>query len=134
MTASPFDQLLYELEGEWAVRGDAATSRLDALLTEARKLSPFGRMKAQALVTKRRHEAAADVEVRQGIHAELLAKAATWDQRAAEAPPEFAEQARERAAQIRSEAASIAEEIVEYEAAVRQFDEIYLLLERAGQP
>ncbi len=130
---SPFDQLLYELEGEWAVRGDAATSRLEALLSEARKLSPFARMKAQALIVKRKQEAVADLEVRRGIHTDLLARAATWDERAASAPPNFAEQARERAAAIRAEAAAVEEELVEYEAVVKQFDEISLLLERAGQ-
>lgn len=126
------EQLLYELEGEAAVRGDASTNQLEALLAAARKLSPFSRMKLQAEVTRLRREAAVEAELRRSVRADLLARATEWELRAASAPPTFAEQAKERVAGIQQEAEGVAAEISEYEATVQQLDEISGLLDRLG--
>lgn len=128
------DQLLYELEGESAVRDDAATARLEALLAAARELTPFARMHLQGEITRHKQSALADVELRRAMHADLLERVATWDRRAAEAPPSFADQARTRAADLRRDAEAVAAEISEYEATALRLDEVYRLLERAGQP
>ena len=124
------EQLLYEVDGEAAVRVDAATIELDALL-EARALTPFARMQVQVEITRRRREAIADVDVRRGAHADLLRRATMWDERAVGA---LAEQAKERATGMCIDAAAVAEEIAEYEATVRRLDEISQILERAGLP
>ncbi len=129
---SLIDQLLYEVDGEAAVRDDAATARLEALLAEARKLTPFGRMTMQAQVTKLKQEAVADANLRRSVQADLLERCATWEQRAAESPPAFAEQARERADNLRRDAEAVATEISEYTATARRLDDVYALLERTG--
>ena len=130
---SLLDQLLYELDGESAVRDDAATARLEALLAVARKLTPFGRMTLQAEVTKLKKEAVADANLRRAVRDDLLERQATWEQRAAESPPTFAEEAKSRADALRRDADAVTAEISEYAATARRLDDIYVLLERTGK-
>ena len=124
-----FDRLIDALEGENLVRGDAMAERLDRVLADARVLSKPARMQLQAKVTELRHDAALEVEMREGVHASVLERALSWEQRSKEAPAEFAAQAEERCVAARAEAAALAQELAEYRATVEQLDAIYAWLD-----
>jgi hypothetical protein len=124
------DRLIEELEAENLVAGDAIAERLDRMLPEARTLSKPARMQLQAQITELRQDAATTRDLRRAVHAAALEKVAQWEERAREAPPSFAEQARERARAAAAEAADLAEELAEYEATVEQLDAVYTWIDR----
>jgi signal transduction histidine kinase len=124
------DELLYELDGESAALGDAATTRLDAVLAKVRRLDPPTRARLLddlALLVK---EAEADLEAVNRRRSKAQSTANDWKQRGAATSGRLAAEAAVNETRAREEVAAIEQERAEYQATVDRLAEVRALIAR----
>jgi len=126
------DELLYALDGEAAMAGDAATVHLDAVLAKIRRCGPNERLRVLTQLTRLHDEAALDARAAEARRVAASAKVREWEDRVIGSSGDLRTQASERVEAARANAVAVAEEVAEYRATVERLAEVRALIASAG--